>query len=79
MNQLVKQVTEQLVDDFKFSVAVIDGKDKDTLTTYQQKMRIKKEEAQLKEERFAVFGAKVYQSLIHIEVSGLKNFYKICD
>ena len=45
MNLLVKQVTEQLVDDFKFTVAVIDGKDKETLTTYQQKMKIKKEEA----------------------------------
>ena len=35
MNYLVKQVTEQLVDDFKFTVAVIDGKDKETLITYQ--------------------------------------------
>ena len=44
MKSFVSSITQQLADDYKFTKAVIDGTDTETLTHYKQKMQAKSEQ-----------------------------------
>lgn len=63
MKKIINQIAEHIVEDYKFTVAAIDGTDKQTLTAYQKKLKLQAEQKQLKADRYAVFGAKPWHAL----------------